>query len=424
MTGGTTIEDDTASVVLSSLRWVRQDELSVQAEKLALAVSYAAMNSSDSIVDAACFGDSPVPVAGPGAPLVAEFAVAEFAAALGLPTETGKYYLGEAVELAHRLPKLYGRVQRLELVEWRARRIARATIGLSMEAAAFVDRHIAAVAHKVGLAVLDRLIDEAKARFMPEEAEADQRDAMDGRHFGVDHRQVSMTGTSRVYGELDLADALDLDAAVAAGAEQRKRLGDEDCLNVRRAAALGDLARAQLSLDLEADDAPAPARKPVVLTLHISRHSAVGRVENTRTPITVEQIRAWCANPFADIVVKPVIDLNDHIHVGQYEVPDRLANQVDHRDQTCVFPWCQRPATRCDHDHVVSFANGGATCSCNIAPKCRRHHRLKTHHGGWTYTVVEPGVYLWTSPHGYQFLRDHTGTQDVSRDRCRPPPDG
>jgi hypothetical protein len=41
-------------------------------------------------------------------------------------------------------------------------------------------------------------------------------------------------------------------------------------------------------------------------------------------------------------------------------------------------------------------------------------------HTPWTYTVIDPGTYLWTSPHGYQFLRDRHGTTDVSRDR--PPP--
>ena len=31
--------------------------------------------------------------------------------------------------------------------------------------------------------------------------------------------------------------------------------------------------------------------------------------------------------------------------------------------------------------------------------------------------MLEPGSFLWSSPHGYQFLRDHHGTLDVSRDR-------
>ena len=33
--------------------------------------------------------------------------------------------------------------------------------------------------------------------------------------------------------------------------------------------------------------------------------------------------------------------------------------------------------------------------------------------------TVEPGVYLWRSPLGYQFLRDHTGTLDVTPDEER-----
>ena len=30
--------------------------------------------------------------------------------------------------------------------------------------------------------------------------------------------------------------------------------------------------------------------------------------------------------------------------------------------------------------------------------------------------TVEPGVYLWTSPLGYQYLRDPTGTIEVTPD--------
>ena len=70
----------------------------------------------------------------------------------------------------------------------------------------------------------------------------------------------------------------------------------------------------------------------------------------------------------------------------------------------------------CDNEHCIAYSKGGPTCSCNVAPTCRRHHRLKTH-SAWTYTTLEPGSFLWTSPHGYQFLRDEQGTLDVSRDR-------
>ncbi|MGZ5399791.1 MAG: hypothetical protein ACXWDM_07235, partial [Nocardioides sp.] len=78
----------------------------------------------------------------------------------------------------------------------------------------------------------------------------------------------------------------------------------------------------------------------------------------------------------------------------------------------------------CDCDHTVPYRNGRGThqtCTCSLAPLCRTHHRLKTH-AGWSYTILEPGSYLWSSPHGYQYLRDHTGTLDVSRPAAARPP--
>src|SRR5687768_930721 len=97
------------------------------------------------------FGDTAVPVAGPGAPLVAEFSIAEFAAAVGMSTEAGKRYVGQAVELRHRLPRLWKRVTSGDLAAWKARRVADVTAGheLSPQAAAFVDRHVGPVAHKI-----------------------------------------------------------------------------------------------------------------------------------------------------------------------------------------------------------------------------------------------------------------------------------
>src|SRR5688500_8045146 len=121
---------------------------------------------------------------------------------------------------------------------------------LASESAADIDHPVAHVAHEVRTAQHDRLVEEAIGRFMPEEADRRRRQAQDGRSFNVDTRQPSLRGTSTVHGELDLADALDLDAAVAAGAQALKDLGSTHTLDVRRATAVGDLARRQLTLDL------------------------------------------------------------------------------------------------------------------------------------------------------------------------------
>ncbi|NPC43708.1 HNH endonuclease signature motif containing protein [Nocardioides sp. zg-1230] len=91
------------------------------------------------------------------------------------------------------------------------------------------------------------------------------------------------------------------------------------------------------------------------------------------------------------------------------------------RDRTCVFPWCTRPARRCDIDHVIphdpdAAAEGrpqpGPTHTDNLAALCRFHHRLKTH-SPWRYEMVAPGVFEWTSPHGHRYRRDHTGTRPI-----------
>jgi len=302
---------------------------------------------------------------------------------------------------------------------------------LSPEAAGFVDRHVAPVAHKIGPVQLERLVEEAIAEFMPDLAEERRLSKAGGRYFTIEQQQVSYAGTAAVHGELDLADARDLETAISGLAAQLKDLGSEDSLNVRRAAAVGELARHQLALDLATEtDSQTPGRRPkprqVVLHVHLTDTAITGnsgslelaRVENQRRILTADQIRTWCANPDSQVIVKPVIDLNEHIHVEGYEVPDRLREQVALRDHTCVFPWCNRSARKLDADHVIPYAEGGTTSSDNVAPLCRRHHRLKTH-SAWTHTMLEPGSFLWSSPHGYQFLRDHQGTLDVSRDRPR-----
>jgi hypothetical protein len=108
------------------------------------------------------------------------------------------------------------------------------------------------------------------------------------------------------------------------------------------------------------------------------------------------------------------------VSVDAYEVPRRLADRVAVAHPTCVFPWCTRPARRCDHDHGVPYDRDGPTCDCNLGPLCRFHHRLKTH-GRWLVTRIDDTSFLWRSPNGLSFLRDHTGTLDVTDGHRRPP---
>lgn len=264
---------------------------------------------------------------------------------LGLSPDAGRGLIAHAVELAHRLPLTWERVMAGTLSAWKARRIAESTLALSIDGAAFVDRQVAFSAHKVGPAQLQRLVDEAIARFEPALADEQRRAAADRRHLTIDHRQVSFDGTCQVTGELDLPDAQDLDAALTAEAARLKELGCEEPLDVRRALAIGALARRDLALDLDLaldrdleptvnlhddiaaeeteSDAPAEpttstrasrpeGRRDVVLYVHLShdalgRHLGTGHLENHGPAlITADTIRDWLSVDGTRISVRPV----------------------------------------------------------------------------------------------------------------------
>ncbi len=101
-------ELDDAHDVLTFARECRAAAQAAEARLLVAATVWADLHPAESIHDAAWmvpdYLESPLALAGPGAPLVAEFAVPELAAALGMSTDAGRALLGDALELKHRLP--------------------------------------------------------------------------------------------------------------------------------------------------------------------------------------------------------------------------------------------------------------------------------------------------------------------------------
>ena len=407
MSSTATPSTHSTAVVLEGLRVKAAEIARVEVERAELTLEWAVLNEADPAECVGLFADKALPVAGAGAPLVSEFALMEYSAVLGITTEAGFAQVGRVLELRYRLPRLWERVLEGKLSLWRAGRVAEQTTCLPEAGAAHVDRHLAPVARSCSWAQIDRLVEEALVRFDPEAAEAQRRAAAESRHVDVLVDQVGFDGTVPIDAKIGLADALDLEDALRAGAKQQADLGSPEPLGVRRSIALGDLARQQLALDLDTTEASTGSGRSVVLYAHLGE-GPVARCGNTRSPVSVEQVKSWCREA-TKVVVKPVIDLAERIHVEAYEAPDRLQEQDALVDVHCVFPYCTRPAHRCDTDHVVPFADGGSTSSENTAPLCRRHHRAKTH-SSWDYAVLARGSYGWTTPNGIQLIRDHTGT--------------
>jgi hypothetical protein len=77
-----------------------------------------------------------------------------------------------------------------------------------------------------------------------------------------------------------------------------------------------------------------------------------------------------------------VLGVGRPVSTPRHDPPPRLADLVVRAHPFCVFPGCRVPARRCDLDHRIPYDPGdpdrGPTCSCNLFPLCRTHHRLKT----------------------------------------------
>lgn len=419
----------------------------------------------------------PVAIAGDGAPMVSDLALVDLAAALGRSVVSATRLVGGICELAYRLPLIWARIRAQEVALWRGLRVAEKTITLTWPAAAEVDTELVSAIGSCSWAQVDRCVqaaierhrahDEAESSDGEDEAtdtgpvEDDRgfdihlRDAGNSGHLftGADSSGIGLIGAE---GTLEAADAVDLEHAIRDLAQQLAQAGSTEPLGVRRAKALGMLARGEVPLPVAATttgvDASthgenattigegalsagsgmgtalglptgpagpptvgAGSRRNVLLVLHLNEAAIngaerVGRCENTLAPASIDQIKDWCAG--AKVKVHPVLDIVDHHPVGTYEIPDRIRAQVSYRDTECVFPHCHTPARSCDLDHIVPFEQGGPTCACNLAPLCRRHHRAKTARR-WGYVMLHPGSYYWRAPSGATYLVDAHGTHTL-----------
>ncbi|RYC14203.1 HNH endonuclease signature motif containing protein [Nocardioides zhouii] len=412
---------------------------------------------------AALFGERALPIAGEGTPSVAEFCVMELAAVLDLSHEATLALLGDVLDLAHRLPRVWALVRGLRVPAHLGREAARESRDLSVAAASHADRLLAWQPRRLNPHRIGTLVHEARLYADPDRAIADHDAALETRKVEV-RLDRGAPGTGEVFMVLDEADTIAFDHTVSTMAATMRSLGHEGDLGVRRAHAVGLLADPQAALDLLAaqdiadadravdpDDDPTvcvagdvahepanPFRRPageqagrqaggqagegggVVLVFHVTDRDLLddrhGVAHSPKLgPMLVGRLRSWllCAGT---VTIKPVVDLDPDAHppVDFHDPPARMAAMVRLRDETCVYPHCGRPSVACDLDHIepyVAMGDGGPpgqTHPGNLAPLCRRHHRAKTF-GRFTYRRLGDGSYEWTLPTGTTITTDPPG---------------
>src|SRR4051794_3891805 len=95
---------DDPAAVLAYARAQKQVEERAAREVMKAAVRWASMHTAESLVGPVDeWHEKALPLGGEGCPEVAEFAVLEFAAALGKSPPAGRSYLAKAIEARYRL---------------------------------------------------------------------------------------------------------------------------------------------------------------------------------------------------------------------------------------------------------------------------------------------------------------------------------
>jgi hypothetical protein len=165
------------------------------------------------------------------------------------------------------------------------------------------------------------------------------------------------------------------------------------------------------------------------LYVHITDQTLLGddgvaRVEGFG-PVLVTRLSELLGHD--QVVLQPVIDLNDTISVDAYEIPRRISERVKLRYPVEQFPYgTAETGINTDLDHIRPYdKNGppGQTSTDNLNPLGRLSHRIKTH-GGWNVTRLDHDTLEWTTRYGFTLHVTHRGTHLIHNHEPEPdPPD-
>ncbi len=379
---------------------------------------------------------------GAGTPEISEFCVAELAALQGTGMLSAQLLMADALDLRHRLPRLWTQVQAGQVRGWHARKVAEMTRPLSWEACAELDAQLSGTLGLLPWGRFRRIL--AAAILDADPALAEQRAERARKQRDV-WATDSEDGLKTIIARAAAGDAVWFMATVNRIAEILAADGDTDSAELRRSKAIGIVAQPAKALqilaahrgDLAADEGedddhrsldtnpPSPAqvrsgRPRVVLVFHlsdaaISRGHGMVRPEHG-DPLSLDQLQAWLAETGCAVTVRPVVDPADLAPIDAYEIPQWMRDAVRLRNIADVFPFGSCTTATMDLDHTIPWrpmeqgGPPGQTRRGNLGPFTRSHHRTVTH-GRWRRRQPEPGQFVFRSPTGTIYLVTNQGTQ-------------
>jgi Domain of unknown function (DUF222) len=223
--------------------------ITAEARRLQIAAHWADLHAGEAVVESRLPGtERPVRLGGEGTPTVGDFAAAELGCVLRMSDGAASRLIGDALDLRHRLPKVWAAAKAGQVPAYQARTIAKATRHLTAEQAAAVDARIAPSLGAVPWGRLQTLLDAAIYQADPDGAE--QQAAAAARERFVRLGRTSEHGLKLIIARAAAGDAIWFKATIDRIAEILAQQGDTDTIEVRRSKAIGILAQPAEALRL------------------------------------------------------------------------------------------------------------------------------------------------------------------------------
>ncbi len=396
-------------------------------------------------------------LAGEGTPQVQEFCLGEIALSRGTGVTATTNALADTLNLVYRMPRTWKVLESGEAEVHIARRVAKMSAHLPLAVMPVVDKAVARIiAHESG----GRVLEVAEAKIIEADpALHDQRVEAERRRRYVSSSRTDEFGLRTVIARCEAGDVVWIEATLARVVEIIAPRHPDAGADELRSIAFGWLARPaelltlllehrdeQETLDLDlAAEAPetnramampadlldalreldlTPLAPKAVLYVHLHQAAVdgiatgVARAEGLG-PRSFSSLAELLAR--TDLVVRPVVDLNDRVRTIAYEHPESLKERVHLTTGGDYWPYATSTSRRVDYDHPTPYDDTGPpgqTGTHNSGPLGRRHHRWKTH-GGYRSRQCGPGRYVWLTPLGLGFLVDHRGTRRITAGQAR-----
>jgi hypothetical protein len=347
---------------------------------------------------------------GEGTPQVCEFAAAEFGARTGMTTYAAGELMADMLDLHHRAPDLWARVEALEVKPSYARYVVKKTRHLGLPEARYVASAVAEPADgRIPWTRFERVVEAAIAKADPQAAAEKERRAREATFAKKLHAEAHGMGSFLARAPIWMINQIA--AIVSAYSTQIKddlpQLTDDE----RDVFALLMLLTPGADQDLGRLADAAPVVHLYVHTYRGRDHEGINRLEG-HGPVTDQWLRD-VLGPHCRFEVKQVIDLEGMAPVDAYEIPDRHREAVRLMTPADVFPFGSNVGRDKQIDHTREFVKSGPPGQSrigNYGPMTTPHHRIKTH-GRWQVEQPFPGIYLWRDQYGATYLVDNTGTR-------------